>query len=89
MKDSLDQLGHAAVANPKVSTAVAAIAASQAPTHWFFDLLPDVLSIIASIVGIILALFILRYHWVNTKKVKLQVEKLELENEKLRGDKNG
>lgn len=64
MKEGLKQTVESIASHPKTTAVIA-----SSPLYAFINKLNPVMDFVATILGIILVLVLIRYHWQNTKKV--------------------
>lgn len=64
MKDEIKQVAEAVASHPKTSALIA-----TTPLYAFINSLNPVLDFIATSLGIVLVVVLIRYHWQNTKKI--------------------
>lgn len=81
MKEELKQMaGDAAqqvISNPKSATAIGLLANFNT---WYVEYGSPILSFLTSLFGLIMIFVLIKYHWVNGKKVQMEIEKQVKEN---------
>lgn len=72
--------------NKTSAGAVAALTGITSVDVWVLKILPEFLSVAALLFSIILSVILIRYHLINTKTLKLENQKKQLEIEKLKNE---
>lgn len=77
VRETVEQIAH----NPKVAGLVGT-ATTGTGMGTIFDIIPDDIGKLATVVGIILSCILIRTHWTNMKKANLELEMLREEKKK-------
>lgn len=74
MKEEVSQVVATIAQNPKTAWLTAMVTGAS---NWALAYLPPIVALVAQIAGLILVCVLIRYHWINTTKQKIEIEKME------------